>query len=83
LVGCGSKQKKELMYTFGRLQGIAGRRLDTLRDLSSLDPIILDEHDAPCRVLMPDEEFDARRSAWNEFTDEAVAEQELPNTWWN
>jgi len=71
------------MYTFGRLQGIAGRRLDTLRDLSSLDPIILDEHDAPCRVLMPDEEFDARRSAWNEFTDEAVAEQELPNTWWN
>jgi hypothetical protein len=74
-----SKQKKELMDTFGRVQGMAEQRTAILNELLSLPEVISDEGSGPCRVLVSDGDALGRRSAWQRLSDMADSELDIDN----
>src|SRR5450755_35003 len=74
-----SKQKKELMDTFGRVQGMAEQRTPTLNELSTLPEVISDEGNGASRVLVSDGEALRRRSAWQRLSDMADSELDIDN----
>jgi hypothetical protein len=74
-----SKQKKELMDTFGRVQGMAEQRTAILNELLSLPEVISDEGSGPCRVLVSDGEVLRRRSAWQQLSEMADSELDIDN----
>ena len=74
-----SRQKKELMDTFGRAQGMAEQRTAILNELSNLPEVISDEGSGPSRVLVSDGEALRRRSAWQQLSDMADSELDVDN----
>lgn len=74
-----SKQKKELMDTFGRVQGMAEQRTAILNELSTLPEVISDEGTGPSRVLVSEGEALRRRSAWQQLSDMADSELDVDN----
>ena len=74
-----SRQKKELMDTFGRAQGMAEQRTANLNELSNLPEVISDEGSGPSRVLVSDGEALRRRSAWQQLSHMADSELDVDN----
>ena len=74
-----SKQKKELMDTFERVQEMAEQRTAILNELSTLPEVISDEGTGPSRVLVSDGEALRRRSAWQQLSDIADSELDIDN----
>ena len=74
-----SRQKKELMDTFGRAQGMAEQRTAILNELSNLPEVISDEGSGPSLVLVSEGEALRRRSAWQQLSDMADSELDVDN----
>ena len=74
-----SKQKRELMDTFGRVQSMAEQRTVILNELSTLPEVISDEGSGPSRVLLSDGEVLRRRSAWQQLSEMADSELDIDN----
>jgi hypothetical protein len=74
-----SSRKRELMQTFGRVQGMATRRTDGLKSLVQLPEVILDEGDKS-RPIASKAELQRRRQIWDDLglragTEKAQAER--------